>query len=130
MLDDDANASLTRRQIEILAGRSVSALTALEKIEFANSAPRPLSARNRVSEQDSFKIAVPLLQGVDPMIKLTVANGAERMGRIRQTVRQITTRIAASPDPVERRSLELERERYQREGAELYALIGRYEDRG
>jgi hypothetical protein len=121
---------LTRRQIEILAGRPISKLSAEEKIDFANSAARPLSAHNEVSDRDKFRIAVHLLEGVDPLLKLNVANGADRMGRIRQRVREIGARMLASVDPIERHSLEMEREQYQREGAELYALIGPYEVRG
>jgi hypothetical protein len=81
---EDETLSLTREQIRVLRGRRLAELDVHERVEFANAAPRPLPANKQIPEQHRFRIAARLLDGVDPRIKLEVANGADRMSRIPQ----------------------------------------------
>lgn len=81
---EDEVLSLTREQIRILRGRKLADLDVIERVAFANAAHRPLPANKQVPEAYRFRISVRRLEGVDPLIKLEVANGADRMGRIRQ----------------------------------------------
>jgi hypothetical protein len=126
---EDEMLSLTRNQIRILRGRKLADLDVRERLEFANAAPRPISAKNLIAEEHRFRISPRLLEGVDPRVKLEVANGADRMGRIRQRMSNILAELAVGPDPDRKYALEHERARLSEEGRQLFARIGMYEDR-
>lgn len=124
---EDENASYTRRQINLLRGRRVDQLSPKEKLEFADYAPRPLPATNRTDDKHRFDIDVAKLEGVQPLTKLQVANGAPVMSEIRSKSARITSELSSTTDPYQRRALEIRLEQLRHEGMILYAKIGPFE---
>jgi hypothetical protein len=126
---EDETLSLTREQIRVLRGRKLADLDVRERLEYANAAPRPLPANKQIPEEHRFRISPRLLEGADPRIKLEVANGADRMSRIRQRMSNILAELAVHPDSDRKHALEHERTRLSEEGRQLFSRIGKYEDR-
>ena len=123
---EDKNASYTRRQIEILLGRAIDELSPIEKLDFANSASRPLPA-SKSDDAYTFKLDVKKLETADGMTKIEAANGAEVMSNIRRAVAQITAQLKETLDPYAAKHLQERLVRLQESGKLLYARIGPYE---
>jgi hypothetical protein len=127
MIDlEDETASYTRRQIEILRGRKISELSPIEKLDFANAAPRPLPA-SKVDDAYTFKLDVKKLEAADGMTKIEAANGAELMSNIRRAVAQVSAQLKETVDPYVTKHLQERLAHLQETGKLLYAKIGPYE---
>ena len=124
---DDPMGSFTRRQLQILRGRELSELTPVEKIDFANAAPRPIPANKLVPDEFRFRINPEMLVDADPMTKLRIANGATAMEGFRQKIANVRLSIQNTSEASLREGLEQNLRHLQEAAARIYREIKLYE---
>lgn len=126
-MDDTDLESLTRAQINLLNGRSFGELSVTERLEFANSAPRPIPAMDvGLPDELKFKLDHAKLGSQDAERRLQLANDVQHMNALRgEFLRLHTAMQDASPEQA--RMLSTQKEALSKGARELFSRLKQFQ---
>jgi hypothetical protein len=126
-MDDVDLESLTRAQINLLNERALRELSAQEKLQFANLAPRPIPATKvGLPDELMFKLNPSKIATEKPERRLELANDAQRMNMLRAALLQLHGELLKA-SPEEARAVSTRKEALGNEGRELFARLKQFQ---